>query len=81
MGDYFQFDFYKKKIIKLVFKKNQNRTVTGSNRPVLVLVRLFYNKNLVQTGLARFFPGLALFFSSFDSVFSVSGLENRNRTD
>jgi hypothetical protein len=50
--------FLSKKIIKPVFKKNNQ---TGSNR--LVSVRFYYLKKQVQTGLAWFFSGLARFFS------------------
>jgi len=42
----------------LVFIK-KNQTEIGSNRPVLVW---FFMKKPVQTGLARFFAGLARFF-------------------
>jgi hypothetical protein len=55
-GDHFQFGsvrFLSKKVTKSnFFKKNQNRTETGSNQPVLVW---FLGQKLIQTGLARFF--------------------------
>jgi len=39
-------------ILYLLFKKNQNRTETGSNRPVLIQ---FLGQKPVQTSLTRFF--------------------------
>jgi hypothetical protein len=66
-GGYFQFSLvFIKKIIKpKLFKiKNQNRTKTGSNRPVSVW---FFRTKPVQSGLARFFPvWLGLFLFGFD---------------
>jgi len=61
-----QFGFYKKKVIKLnFFKKNQNRTETGSNRPILVRFGFFRQKPVDPV-----FSGFAWFFR-FDSVFSA----------
>jgi len=67
-------------------KKNQNRTETGSNRPVSVRFG-FLEQKPIQTGLARFCFSLARVFSSFfdsGSVrfgFSGSRLKNQNRTE
>jgi hypothetical protein len=75
--------FCQKKITKLKLfkkKKNQNRTKTGSNRPVSIRFG-FLGKKSVQTGLAlffgltRFFPvWLVFFLFGFDSIFSVPSL-------
>ena len=85
-GDHFRFGsvFIKKSNQTEIFffRKNRNRTETGSNRPVLVRFgSVFVGKKPVQTGLARFFPvwlgfsglarfwlGLARFFVGFGSV-------------
>jgi hypothetical protein len=63
------------------FKKNRNRTKTGSNQPVSVRFGFLGQKPiwLGFFGLTRFFFGLAWFFPGFflfgfGSVFSVSGL-------
>jgi hypothetical protein len=80
--------FIKKNNQTEFFKKNRNRTETGSNRPVSVRFG-FLEQKLVQTGLARFCFGLARVFSGFfgsglvqfGSVFLVPDLKNQNRTE
>jgi hypothetical protein len=64
---------------EIFFKKNRNRTETGSNQPVLVRFG-FLEKKPVQTGLAGFFRFGSVFFR-FGSVFPVPGLKNRNLTE
>jgi hypothetical protein len=65
--------FLSKKVTKpnFFFKKNRNRTETGSNRPVSVRFG-FLGKKPVQTGMARFFR-FWLGFLGFGSVFSCFG--------
>jgi hypothetical protein len=81
MGDHFQFGsvFIKKQVTKPKFKKNQNRTETGSNRPVSVpfgSVRfVFLDKNRFEPVWLGFFPvWLGFFRFWFGSVFSISEL-------
>jgi hypothetical protein len=65
---FIRFDFYKKKVTKLNLKKKQNRTETGSNRPVSVRFGLvFKDKNRFKPVWLGFF-GLARFFSGLDWV-------------
>jgi hypothetical protein len=76
-GVYFRFGsvFIKKSNqIEFFFKKNRNRTKTGSNRPVSVRFN-FLEKKPVQTGLARFFPVWLGFFGSVRFGFSGSRLK------
>ena len=86
--------FLSKKVTKpnFFFKKNQNRTETGSNRPVSVRFgSVFQRKNRFKPvwlgffGLARFFRFGSVFFRFFSvrfgSVFPVPGLKNRNGTE
>jgi hypothetical protein len=65
-GEYFRFGLIfieKSNQNEFFVKKNQNRTETGSNRPVSVWFG-FLGQKPVQTGLTRFFP----FFVGFGSV-------------
>ena len=62
-----RFSFYKKNNQTEFFFKNQNRTETGSNRPVSVQFG-FLGQKPVQTGLTRFSEFWLGFFSGFGSV-------------
>jgi hypothetical protein len=64
-----RFGFYKKKVTKPI-KKNRSRF-----KPTGFSSVWFLGQKPVQTGLARFFSGLArLFLFGFGSVFLVLGL-------